>query len=189
MTQLVTEKMMMEHDGKRMGGNSEYWIYLTNQKAYNEGFLLGVYPHFPFSDENLEQAYKQILVGNEFVDEFGCSYEEYFISDYDMPFPVNEYDFPQKLAELFDELEDYFHYPREVIELIAENKDCTPVIFGLDGNEMMSNDEKLGYAIVDEALIVVPEYLRKYIDYEVIGRDYRLSMVGEFVGNYYIELL
>lgn len=121
--------MMMRYDGKGMGGDSEYWIFLTNLKAYNEGFLIGVYLHFPFSDDDLEQAYKQILVGNEFVDEYGYSYEEYFISDYDMPFRVNEYDFPQKLAEKFDKLKSFLHYPREVVELIAENISCTPTIF------------------------------------------------------------
>lgn len=189
MAKLVTQEMMMEHDGKRMGGDSEYWIYLTNLKAYNEGFLLGVYLHLPFSDKDLEQAYKQILVGNEFVDRYGCSYEEYFISDYDLPFSVNEYDFPQKLAERFDRLENYLHYPREVIELIAGNKGYRPTIFELDDSEMMSNDEKLGYALVDEALILVPAHLGNYLDYEAIGRDYRMTMVGEFVGNYYIEFL
>lgn len=189
MEKLVTQEMMMEHDGKRMGGDSEYWIYLTNLKAYSEGFLLGVYLHLPFSDKDLEQAYKQILVGNEFVDSYGCSYEEYFISDYDMPFSVNEYDFPQKLAERFDGLENYLHYSREVIELIAGNEGYRPTIFELNDSEMMSNDEKLGYALVDEALIPVPAHLGNYLDYEAIGRDYRMTMVGEFVGNYYIEFL
>lgn len=54
---------------------------------------------------------------------------------------------------------------------------------------MMSNDEKLGYALVDEALIIVPVHLINYLDYEAIGRDYRLNMVGEVAGNYYIEFL
>ncbi|MCB5956368.1 antirestriction protein ArdA [Enterococcus sp. CWB-B31] len=99
MTQLVTEQMMMAANGKRMGGKRDYWIYLTNLKAYNEEYLVGVYLHFPFSDEDLEQVYKQILVGNELVDEFGNSYEEYFISNYDMSFQVGEYSFPQKLSE------------------------------------------------------------------------------------------
>lgn len=67
---------MMAHDGKRTGGKSDYWIYLSNLKVYKEGYLVGVYLHFPFSDEHLEQSYKQILVGNEFVDELGCSYKK-----------------------------------------------------------------------------------------------------------------
>lgn len=33
----VTEEMMMEQDEKRVGGDSDHWIYLTNLKAYNEG--------------------------------------------------------------------------------------------------------------------------------------------------------
>lgn len=74
----VTEEMMMEQDGKRVGGDSDHWIYLTNLKAYNEGFLLGVYLHFPFDEEDLAQAYQTICVENEFVDEFGCSYEELY---------------------------------------------------------------------------------------------------------------
>ena len=76
-------------------------------KAYNEGFLLGVYLHFPFDKEDLAQAYQTICVGNEFVDEFGCSYEEYLITDYDVPFCVGEYDFPQSLAERYDSLKEY----------------------------------------------------------------------------------
>lgn len=30
----VMEEMMMEQDGKRVGGDSDHWIYLTNLKAY-----------------------------------------------------------------------------------------------------------------------------------------------------------
>ncbi|MGI6154387.1 MAG: antirestriction protein ArdA, partial [Enterococcus lemanii] len=125
MPKLVTETMMVMQDGKKMGGDSKYWIYLTNLKAYNEGFLLGVYLHFPISNEDLEEAYKQILIGSEFIDKDGCSYEEYFISDYDMPFLVNEYDSPKELARRLEELEKYSHYPRKVIETIAENSGCT----------------------------------------------------------------
>ncbi len=58
MTKLVTETMTVMQDGKKMGGDSKYWIYLTNLKAYNEGFLLGVYLHFQISNEDLEEAYK-----------------------------------------------------------------------------------------------------------------------------------
>lgn len=158
-------------------------------KAYNEGFLLGVYLHFPFSYEELEHAYKQILVGNEFIDKYGYSYEEYFISNYNMPFSVNKYGFPQKLAERFDELENYLHYPSEVICLIAENRGYTPIIFELDNSEMISNDEKLGYFLVEEALIIVPENLKNYLHYENLGRDYRLNTIGDFAGNYFVEFL
>lgn len=189
MTILVTEKMMMEANGKKKGGDSEYWIYLTNLKAYNEGYLVGVYLHFPFGEEELSEAYKQILVGNQFVDEFGYSYEEYFISDYDAPFQVSEYSFPQYLSEKYESLITYEDYPRNLIELIAEYEGSRPIIFELDDSMMMSNDKKLGYLLIDEGMIEVPEHLRNYLDYEAIGRDHRLNVVGEFVDNYFIEFI
>ncbi|MBM7687507.1 antirestriction protein ArdA [Enterococcus ureilyticus] len=181
----VTEEMMMEQDGKRVGGDSEHWIYLTNLKAYNEGFLLGVYLHFPFDEEDLAQAYQTICVGNEFVDEFGYSYEEYFITDYDVPFSVGEYDFPQSLAERYDSLEEYMSYPDEVVRVIAENRDAEVTIIELDDTGV-SDYEKLGYALVDLGYYDIPEHLANYIDHEAIGRNYDFGMSGEFITKYYI---
>lgn len=74
-----------------------------------------MYLHFPFDEEDLAQAYPTIFVGNEFVDEFGCSYEEYFITDYDVPFLVEEYDFPQSLAGMYEGLQEYMSYLDEVV--------------------------------------------------------------------------
>lgn len=187
MTKLVTEEMMLEADGQRFGGDSKHWIYLTNLGAYNEGFLLGAYLHFPFDSDDLDAVYKAIYVGNEFVDEFGCSYEEYFITDYDAPFSIGEYDFPQALAEKYDSLEEYIDYPDEVIRVIAGYQGERPIIHELF--EGSTDEEKLGYVLVDEGLIMVPEHLRNYIDYEAIGRDYAINVSGEFVGEYFIEFL
>jgi len=44
----VTEEMIMEQGGKSVGGDSDHWIYLTNLKAYNEGFSLGIVYICPF---------------------------------------------------------------------------------------------------------------------------------------------
>lgn len=86
MTKRITKEMMIKAEGQRIGGDSDYWVYLTNLKAYNEGMLLGIYLHFLFDRDDLNQVFKQIYVGNEFVDEFGSLYEEYFISDCDALF-------------------------------------------------------------------------------------------------------
>lgn len=59
---------------KRIGGDSDYWIYLTNLKSYNEGILLGTYLHFPFDRDDLNQAFTQIYIGSEFVYEFSSSH-------------------------------------------------------------------------------------------------------------------
>ncbi len=144
----VTEEMMMEQDGKRVGGDSDHWIYLTNLKAYNEGFLLGVYLHFPFDEE--------------------------------------EYDFSQSLAKRYDSLEEYMSYPDEVIRVIAENRDAEINIIELY-DAGVSNHEKLRYALVSLRYYDILEHLANYVDYEAIGRDYRVRTSGEFVSSYYID--
>lgn len=93
MAKRITEEMMIKADGQRIGGDSDCWVYLTSLKAYNEGIMLGTYLHFPFDRDDLNQAFNQVYVGSEFVDEFGSMYEEYFISDYDAPFSVEEYEY------------------------------------------------------------------------------------------------
>ncbi len=55
--------------------------------------------------------------------------------------------------------------------------------------EGSTNKEKLGYVLIDEGLIIVPEHLRNYIDYEVIGRDHVLDTNGDFAKEYFIEFL
>lgn len=187
MEKLVTYNMMIEANGHRFGGDSEHWIYLTNLKAYNEGVLLGVYLHFPFDSDDLDAAYKAIYIGNEFVDEFGYSYEEYFITDYDAPFSIEEYDFPQALAEKYDSLEEYIYLPDSVVQIISNHEGENPIIYQLfDGS---TDEEKLGYVLVDEGLVIVPEHLRNYIDYEAIGRDHVFNTNGDFAEEYFIEFL
>lgn len=142
--------------------------------------------HFPFDEGDLVQTCQTICVGNEFVDVFGYSYEKYFITDYDVPFSVGEYAFPQYLAERYDVLEACTSYPDEVIRVIAENMGAEITIIELDDTGI-SDHEKLGYALVDLGYYDIPEHLVNYADYEAIGRDYDLGMSGEFLTGYYIN--
>lgn len=51
-------------------------------------------------------------------------------------------------------------------------------------------EEKLGHALYDEGIIVIPENLINYIDYEAVGRDYNYSTCGEFIDRgYHIEFI
>lgn len=190
MTKEVTEKMMLEANGKEVGNVNEHWIYLTNLKAYNEGLLVGVYLYLPFSEEELQVAYKVIYVGNEFVNKYGESYEEYFITDYDLPFDIGEYEFPQTITEKYSELSDYLEYPREVVKAIAENLGSEIHIIELDNDILGSDEEKLGYALVNIDYFEIPDNLINYIDYEAIGRDYDLNTCSEWVSRqYFIEII
>lgn len=150
--------MMLETNGKEISINSEHWIYLTNLKAYNEGLLVGAYLYLPFSEEELEEAYKAVYVGNEFVNKYGKSYEEYFITDYDLPFDIGEYEFPQVIIEKYSELSDYLEYPRKVRLCIS----------------------RYGY-------FEIPNNLINYIDYKAIGLDYTIDSSGDFIAEAYIE--
>ncbi|MFI3685656.1 antirestriction protein ArdA [Vagococcus fluvialis] len=186
MTKEVTEKMMLEANGKEVGNASEHWIYLTNLKAYNEGLLVGVYLYLPFSEDELQEAYKAIYVGKEFVNKYGESYEEYYITDYDLPFDIGEYEFPQSITEKYSELSDYLEYPREVVKVIVENLGSEIHMIELDNDVLGSDEKKLGYALVDMGYFEIPDHLVNYIDYEVVGRDYAINSSGEFVTNYFI---
>lgn len=188
MAKRVTKEMMIKADGQRIGGDSDYWVYLTNLKAYNEGILLGTYLHFPFDRDDLKQAFNQIYVGSEFVDEFGSSYEEYFISDYDAPFLVEEYEYIPSLIEKFEAIEKYLDYSKELVKVISENEDQEFIIHNL--YEGSTVEEKLGFALYNGGFIIIPENLINYIDYEAIGRDYVHETSGEFVDqDYYIEFI
>ncbi|AND72606.1 MULTISPECIES: antirestriction protein ArdA [Enterococcus] len=185
---VVTQEMMQKQDGKRAGGYSKFWIYLTNLRAYREGVMLGVYLHFPFDEKDLEEAYKMIYVGNEFIDENGESYEEYFIADHDAPFSIDEYDFPQKLAEKYDNLRSYMSYPEEVVRYIADFEGKEASIIHLGGSENLSKYERVGHSVVALGYYEVPRNLLSYIDYEKLGKDFLMKSSGDIVGDYFIEI-
>lgn len=186
---VVTQEMMKKQDGKRAGGYSKHWLYLTNLRAYREGVLLGVYLHFPFDEKDLEEAYKMIYVGNEFIDDNGESYEEYFITDYDAPFSISEYDFPQKLAEKYDNLRGYMCYPEEVVRYIADCSGKAVNIINLGASDNLTDHEKMGHSLIVLGYYEVPCNLLAYIDYEKLGKDFLINVDGDIVGNYFIEFI
>lgn len=170
--------MMLEADGKEIGNSSECWIYLTNLKVYNEGFLVGVYLYLPFSEEELLEVYKAVYVDNEFVNKYGKSYEEYFITDYELPQVINE---------KYSDLSDYLECSREVVKVIAQNPGSEINIIELDNDILGCDEEKLGYALVGRRYFEIVDNLINYIDYEAVGRDYTMNSSDEFIAEAYIE--
>ena len=53
--------------------------FITNLGKYNEGELVGEWVKFPTTSEELQQVFERIGIGAK--DEFGNTYEEWFISD------------------------------------------------------------------------------------------------------------
>ena len=73
-------------------------IALTNLGKYNEGELTYKWVELPYTDEELTKALEAIGIDGE-------NYEEYFISDYEAPFHIDEYENLTKLNDIADELE------------------------------------------------------------------------------------
>jgi len=55
--------------------------FITNLGKYNEGELVGEWVKFPTTAEEMKKVFERIGIGQE--DEFGCVYEEWFVTDYD----------------------------------------------------------------------------------------------------------
>ena len=55
--------------------------FITNLGKYNEGELVGEWVKFPTTADEIKKVFERIGIGQ--ADEFGCVYEEWFVTDYD----------------------------------------------------------------------------------------------------------
>lgn len=176
--------------------------YITNLGKYNEGYLVGEWVHFPVEPEELQNVFKRIGIGAK--DNFGQTYEEWFISDYDCYVPklydiLGEYESLDELNYLASKIEELsanefecFQAAMELGEYTDSIQDLINLIENLDCYNLYSNihnDSDLGYYLVEESGEYDTETmgrLSSYIDYEAFGRDIRLDEGGEFTDNGYI---
>lgn len=61
--------------------NYPFAAFITNLGKYNEGALVGEWVKFPTTAEELKKVFERIGIGAK--DDFGQTYEEWFITDYD----------------------------------------------------------------------------------------------------------
>ena len=59
--------------------------------------------------------------------------------------------------------------PDSVVQIIPNHKAKSVIYQIFEGS---INEEKLGYILVNEGLIIVPEQLRNYINCEDVGREH-----------------
>lgn len=76
-------------------------IFVSNLGAYNNGTLTGQWTTLPV--DNVKDIYKQDFENYGDVDGYG---EEYFITDYEAPFPIDEYEDVEWLNKLAKCLDD-----------------------------------------------------------------------------------
>ena len=175
--------------------------FITNLGKYNEGELVGEWVKFPTTAEEMKEVFKRIGIGQR--DDFGQSYEEWFITDYDcyvdgLYDKLGEYEsldelnyLASKLDEMSDseyaqfqagmEMGDHCGSLQEIINL-TENLDCYEVYPHIE------DYDDLGRYYIDELEVMqVPEHLQNYIDYEAYGRDVAMDENGSFTDQGYVR--
>ena len=175
--------------------------FITNLGKYNEGALVGEWVKFPTTAEELKKVFERIGIGSK--DDFGQTYEEWFITDYDCYVDglydlLGEYanldelnylaskldDMSQDEYERFQaamEIGDHTGSIQELINL-TENLDCYDVY-----PDIHDHDDLGRYYIEELDAMQVPEHLRGYIDYEAYGRDIALEESGQFTDLGYVR--
>ena len=175
--------------------------FITNLGKYNEGALVGEWVKFPTTAEELKKVFERIGIGAK--DNFGQTYEEWFITDYDCYVDglydlLGEYanldelnylaskldDMSQDEYERFQaamEIGDHTGSIQELINL-TENLDCYDVY-----PDIHDHDDLGRYYIEELDAMQVPEHLRNYIDYEAYGRDIALEESGQFTDLGYVR--
>ena len=175
--------------------------FITNLGKYNEGALVGEWVKFPTTPEELKKVFERIGIGAK--DDFGQTYEEWFITDYDCYVDglydlLGEYanldelnylaskldDMSQDEYERFQaamEIGDHTGSIQELINL-TENLDCYDVY-----PDIHDHDDLGRYYIEELDAMQVPEHLRNYIDYEAYGRDIALEESGQFTDLGYVR--
>jgi len=175
--------------------------FITNLGKYNEGELVGEWVKFPTTADEMKKVFERIGIGQ--VDEFGCVYEEWFVTDYDcyvdgLYDKLGEYvnlDELNYLASRLDEMtpSEYEQFQaaiemgdhtRSLEDLInlTYNLDCYDVYPGIHDHDDLGR-----YYIEELGAMEIPSYLENYFDYEAYGRDVALEEGGEFTDFGYVR--
>ena len=175
--------------------------FITNLGKYNEGALVGEWVKFPTTAEELKKVFERIGIGSK--DEFGQTYEEWFITDYDCYVDglydlLGEYanldelnylaskldDMSQDEYERFQAVMEIGDHTGSIQELInlTENLDCYDIY-----PDIHDHDDLGRYYIEELDALQVPEHLCNYIDYEAYGRDIALEESGQFTDLGYVR--
>ena len=175
--------------------------FITNLGKYNEGELVGEWVRFPTTADEIKKVFERIGIGQ--TDEFGCVYEEWFVTDYDcyvdgLYDKLGEYvslDELNYLASRLDEMtpSEYEQFQaaiemgdhtRSLEDLInlTYNLDCYDVYPGIHDHDDLGR-----YYIEELGAMEIPSYLESYFDYEAYGRDVALEEGGEFTDFGYVR--
>ena len=143
-------------------------VYLTNLGKYNEGELVGKWIDLPIDEEELNKAFEDIGINDE--------YEEYFITDYESECGIkigeyeNIYKLNEKLQELENEDEDKICAMFESgwysdIDEVIDNVNSCDLMKGITSEEYEEDLTREGYPEIDKLMNSwIGDYIS--IDYE-----------------------
>ena len=181
-------QLAFKFEGKKMNegidkDSTEIKIFLTNLGKYNEGELVGEWVTLPVDD------FKPIL------DKIGINdqYEEYFITDYEAPFEIGEYDDIKELNEIAEDIQNFNETEAAVLRDLVDTRDYDvkeAVEKVADGDYLFvegDTKEDLAYNYIDMLGGLSPDFigqdaLERYFDYGAYGRD--LILGGDYVEAY-----
>ena len=127
----------------------EIRIALTNLGKYNEGELTYAWLSLPATDEEISEAFKEISVAPS------TEYEEHFISDYEAPFEIGEYESITKLNEIAERMADVEvpekHGPGEVVDFAHSLEDASLISDTMEHVGDIISTEQLDEMVVREA--------------------------------------
>ena len=154
-------------------------IFVTNLGKYVEGELVGEWLDLPATEDEIDELYERIGIGEE--------YEEVFITDYesDLNIKVGEYDNIEALNEMAEEIENLDEWELETLEaLLTYFDDVDEALEKIEDVTIWSGCDDMAevaeqYAEETGLLDSIPENLRYYFDFEAYGRD--LEIEGTYI--------
>ena len=148
-------------------------VFITNLGKYNEGELVGKWIDLPIDEEDLNKAFKEIGINEE--------YEEYFITDYESEYGIkideyeNIYKLNEKLQELENEDSDKICAMLESgwysdIDEVIDNVNNCDLIKGITAEQYEEDLIADGYPDLQK---IMDSWLGSYvsIDYEEMAKD------------------
>ena len=154
-------------------------IFITNLGKYNEGELIGEWLDLPATEDEIDELYERIGIGEE--------YEEVFITDFesDLNIKVNECDNIEALNEMADEIASLDEWELETLEaLLTYFDDVDEALEKIEDVTIWSGCDDMAevaeqYAEETGLLDDVPDELKPYFDYDLYGRD--MEIIGTYI--------
>lgn len=182
-------------------------LYIANLGKYVEGYLVGDWISLPYSEDELNELFVKIGLGQYINGEYvhglevdGGIYEEYAIHDVetdieDLYNEIKEYSSISNLNDIAESINGFNDHDQKKINALLEWGVCDDIfqaIEKIDDYNLMEdieNEFDLGYYWIEESgCYDIPSFLQGYIDYEKFGRDITFDGNGFMSSHGWLEV-